>query len=178
MRIVAEIQLGIVTHNDIDVRLAYFSKSDNLINYINNKYEGEDRNADKITKFVVFSHGFANGTLSLGYNYDSDYNKNLNFSIDQLDSINENAFNSPNSMFYSCNTGTNVNGEWGNNFAQKWVNRVSGQTWAWNTTTFYDIYKDGTFWQKRYVDMNLFIKEGATNYPVGSNGVEAIRFTR
>ena len=164
--------------NDIDVRLAYFSKSDNLINYINNKYDGEDRNADKITKFVVFSHGFANGTLSLGYNYDSDYNKNLNFSIDQLGSISENAFNSPNSMFYSCNTGTNTNGEWGNNFAQKWVNKTSGQTWAWNTTTFYDIYKDGSFWQKRYVDMNLFIREGATNYPVGSNGVEAIRFTR
>ena len=59
-----------------------------------------------------------------------------------------------------------------------WVNRVGGITWILNVATFYDIFKEGSFLQKRYVDLNWFIKEGATNYPISLGNANAIKFMK
>ena len=89
-----------------------------------------------ITEVSVFSHGFVRdgGIISLGYNYeDENYNKSLNLTINDIAGINSGAFNIPKTNFYSCNTGTAGK----DSFAQIWVNRVGGLTYAFNGKTLY-----------------------------------------
>lgn len=53
------------------------------------------------------------------------------------------AFDNPNSAFYSCNTGRDISGEWGSNFAQRWVNISGGTTWAFIGKTDYSQINSG-----------------------------------
>ncbi len=136
-----------------------------LFNYINYK-DGTNRNDDKITKFVVFSHGFGDGTVSLGYNY-SSYDTGFDILKGDIDiHLQSSAFNNPNSCFYSCNTGT---GE--NSFAQLWVNKVGGKTWAFVGKSNYEKINAGaSAINKASRKINVFSFYGSVNYPTaGSN---------
>lgn len=102
---------------DANVTLKMISAKDELIDYINYKNGDDSRKNDKIKKFTLFSHGFPNGTVSLGYNYEKQYNTNLDITKSDIQSLFKSTFDNPNSTFYSCNTGTGGS----NNFAQDWV---------------------------------------------------------
>ena len=177
-----------------NVNLYFINNKSDLINYINNKTTPKElprvaapgnatrandikhtRNEDLITEFSVFSHGFVKdgGTVSLGYNYeDEDYNKSLNLTINDIASINSGAFNTPQTNFYSCNTGTAGK----DSFAQYWVNRVCGLTYAFNGKTSYKNVADTSLQKKISRGLAVDIFGGNTKFPEGSEGVERILF--
>ena len=158
-------------------RIIYIKHKNELIDYINNK-DGNNRWKDRIKKFVVFSHGLPDGTLALGYNYDEqNYNKGLNLYLSDIttDKIKTyDAFDNPNSMFYSCNTGTGSN-----SFAQKWVNITGGKTWAFSGKTDYSHINDNASWTIRlsrlYYGFSYF---GSQNYPIATSNAYLRTFTK
>lgn len=178
-----------------NVSIVRLSSADDLVNYINNKTGGDSRANDKITSFTVFSHGFE-GKISLGYNYDNDgYNKSLDFSTGDIDSIHSYAFDNPTSWFYSCKTGTGGN----NSFAQAWANQVGGTTWAYKgkTTYQYIMYPREYFTFGAKVNRALggkwadyadavellrmrfgFSFAGSMRYPEAADGATLLKFTR
>lgn len=127
-----------------NVGILYMSNADELVNYINCK-DGQDiagstgrgyRSDDPITSFTVFSHGLvsdAGGVVSLGYNYSSDYNNNLNITTNHIARMSVSAFSSPASEFYSCNTATA--GE--ESFAYLWHQKFGGSVMAFHGKSDY-----------------------------------------
>ena len=98
------------------------------------------------------AHG-VEGSIELGYgNY---FAKNqLSFSTSHISRLFADSFDNPNSCFYSCNTGT---GE--SSFAQMWVNKTNGITWAVRgKTSYYNIFD----YMLKY---DGFYKYGSDNYP-------------
>ena len=113
---------------NIGVSIKYITDKQELFDYINSK-DDNTRYKDKIKKFVVFSHGLATngGTISLGYNYSSEYNTSLNIDKNDIKKyLWATAFDNPNTALYSCNLATAGN----DSFAQEWVNKFGGKTWA------------------------------------------------
>lgn len=164
---------------ELGVKFITISNSSELQNYINSKNINSwelsgDRVNDKITKFTVFSHGLV-GTVELGYN---QYNqKDLSLDANWIGGLFSEAFDNPNSAFYSCNTGTDQGGIWGYNFAQAWVNKTGGRTWAARgTTSYYNIMND--VFSNKWSRGNLFSRNGADNYPVASADVDWMNFYR
>lgn len=163
--------------NDIGVGLRFIKNKDQLIDYINNK-NNKTRHLDRITSFVVFSHGLANnnGTISLGYNYNSNYNKDLNIDKDDINnSIYATAFSNPTSIFYSCNIGTSKE----NSFAQAWVNKFGGTTKAFSGKSSFENINGSAIahpliWFSR--KLHGFSYYGSANYPEASEGAEFITF--
>ena len=163
---------------DIGVGITFIGNKNTLIDYINNKYKGNEktRHLDRITNFVVFSHGLAkeDGVISLGYNGNLVYD--TNFDIDKNDivsSIYATAFNNPLSFFYSCNTGTS--GE--SSFAQAWVNKFKGVTWAFKGKSNYEnigagVHPFDTLSRK----WNDFSHYGSANYPTADNNASLLAF--
>ena len=151
-----------------------------LQNYINsqniNTWElSEERVADPIRKFTVFSHGVA-GKVELGYGQTNQRQLSLDYNWTR--GISSYAFDNPNSMFYSCNTGTDQT-VWGTNFAQAWVNVVGGRTMAARGTTWYgDIMNGSNVSIRLRRGWRGFDKNGSDNYPVASAGVEWMNFYR
>ena len=157
------------------INIKYITDAEQLIDYINYK-DGDNRMYDKIKKFVVFSHGFESGTLSLGFNY-GNYNEDLNLYLSDIttDKIKTyDAFENPNSMFYSCNTGTGVN-----SFAQHWVNITGGKTWAYQGKTEYSYINNNQVWTI-IVSRQLhgFSYYGSQNYPTASSTAFLRTFTK
>ena len=116
------------TAESIGIGIEFFSNKNELINYVNFKNtQGDDtaRKNDKITKVAIFSHGLV-GSIEFGYHQYKQ--KDLSFSISDISRLASYAFDNPNSCFYSCNTAT-PNGA-GGIFAQSWVNKTLGKTWA------------------------------------------------
>lgn len=151
---------------DNTISLKMISHKDELINYINNKSGGNSRANDKIEKFALFSHGW-DGTISLGYNY-SIYNTNLDLKTSDISKISGSAFDNPNSAFYSCNTGTSGS----SSFAQKWVNQVSGKTWAFVGKSEYTYMNSGESWESKVSRFNFgFSFYGSANYPIGATSI-------
>ena len=149
-----------------NISLKFIDDKTQLFDYINYK-DNNSRSNDKIEKFVVFSHGFTDGTVALGYNYSDTYNKKLNINKNDITSgkVHSRAFNNANSMFYSCNTGT---GE--NSFAQLWENIAGGKTWAFEGKTNYaKMYIGESNLMKLSRVKNGFSYLGAWNYPIASN---------
>ena len=160
--------------NDIGVGIQFISNKDELIGYINYKYAGTNdvRVNDLITKFVVFAHGNP-GEIMLGFDY-QHYNDEFTLTMDDLttDKIKTfDAFDNPNSAFYSCNTGTDISDEWGSNFAQRWVNLAGGTTWAFIGKTNYSEMNKGESWSNKVLRAVYgFSTMGSKNYPgAGSN---------
>lgn len=157
------------------VSLMMINDKEQLIDYIN--YKNGDRSSDLIRKFVVFSHGFADGTLSLGYNYGT-YNEKLNIYKSDINTDNiktYDAFDSPNSFFYSCNTGKGGQ----NSFAQAWVNITGGKTWAYvGKTNYANITKGGGWDIKVSRKLNGFSLLGSANYPEAASGAYLKMFTK
>ncbi|MDP4093472.1 MAG: RHS repeat-associated core domain-containing protein [Bacillota bacterium] len=146
--------------NDIGINIRFIHSNGDLLDYINIK-DGGNRQEDKITEFDVFAHGYV-GSIELGLHQPDE--KNLSFSINDIKNIDKNAFNNPNAKFYTCNTGTSVNG--GNSFAQEWVNKVGGKALAFIGKTSYDnINKGESIWSKINRYLYGFSWYGSKNYP-------------
>ncbi|OPX41889.1 tRNA(Glu)-specific nuclease WapA precursor [Ruminiclostridium hungatei] len=147
---------------DIGVDVKFIHYASDLTDYINCK-DGSNRSNDKITKFFVFSHGLP-GSIELGYSQDNA--SNYSISMDDIDSIDSNAFNNPYSWFGSCRTGTDVNGQ-NYSFAQKWVNQVGGTTRAIVGRSWYgDMNRGESLKNKIYRFIYGFSIYGSVNYPV------------
>ena len=162
---------------ELGVSFITINSAAELQNYINSKDISkwevtENRLNDKIKKFTLFSHGLK-GRVSLGYNQLNSSELELNYSwIEGVSSV---AFDNPNSAFYLCNTGTNVTDEWGDNFAQKWVNVTGGRTWAARGKTDYNYIMNDIISHK-WSRGSLFSHKGSDNYPVASSGVSWMNF--
>ena len=154
--------------DNIGAKIVYFSNKNEFFYYINNKQNGEKRLEDKINKFVVFSHGLQNGTLSLGYNY-SNYNKALDISIEDIKCVSSKAFNNANSWFYSCNTGKDID-EYGYSFAARWKQQVGGTVGAYNCKTTYEYIMYPRNYNKLKVITGLKIKNARKEYGFCQNG--------
>lgn len=155
---------------DMGVGFVTIESAAQLQNYINSQdihtWNLSDRWInDPIRKFVVFSHGVP-GSVELGYN---QYNrKQLYLDYNWTRGVSSYAFDNPNSMFYSCNTGTDQT-TWGTNFAQAWVNVVGGRTMAARgTTSYYDIMN--SMFSNKWSRGDLFSRYGSDNYSVASSG--------
>ena len=177
--------------NDEGVELVYIKNKGEFINYLNTRKKPYippianpsnatkrqiTRKEDLISDVSIFSHGLGKEgeIVSLGYNYDSEYDVSLNLTISDIYSINMEAFNTPLTNFYSCNTGTDKK----SSFAQKWVNRVGGITYAFAGTTTYTGVTDLGYLQKlkRFFKINSGLG-GDTKMPGASENVEKIIFT-
>jgi hypothetical protein len=167
----------ITVANDIGVNIRFIHTAADLIEYINyGGFENFDsffnREDDKISKFVVFSHGLK-GSIELGYNQ-PDANK-LRLTMNDIDKIDSDSFSNPNSWFGSCNTGTNTDN--GISFAQAWVNKVGGSAWATvGKTNYGNIANLETGGKINALNVKLkrlirgFMSNGSFNYPVeGTN---------
>ena len=162
---------------DLDVRLVMIHNSDQLQNYLNSKSTTvweltEARKNDKVRTVTMFSHGFI-GSVELGYG-NADRSK---FSLDYnwIGGLIPAAFYSTTATFYACNTGTDVNGEWGNNFAQKWVDAVGGVAFAVNGKTDY-IDVSGKYINAIGRKSTPLSASHKYKYPVASKGVFWIKF--
>ncbi len=150
------------------VTLVTFANKGELQNYLNSKNTSQwtlstSRTLDQITRLALFSHGVP-GSVELGYNQSNC--SDLSLDTNWIGGIFSVAFNNPNSAFYSCNTGTNGD----NSFAQNWVNMAGGRTWAVvnNTTWYGNMNNDETLQDKLdrwHVGFNPY---GSRHYPVAS----------
>ena len=66
------------------------------------------------------------GSIEFGYHQANQSELSLKYS--DILKLRSGAFDNPNSCFYSCNTG--ISDKNGSSFAQSWVNKVGGTTWA------------------------------------------------
>ena len=73
---------------NIGVSIKYITDKQELFDYINSK-DDNTRYKDKIKRNLLYSHGLATngGTISLGYNYSSEYNTSLNIDKNDIKSI-------------------------------------------------------------------------------------------
>lgn len=115
---------------DIGIGIQCIDSAAELQNYINSQDTqvwnlSENRINDPIKKFVVFSHGII-GSVELGYKQDNASQLRLDYNW--IQGLFPEAFDSPNSAFYSCRTCNDEPGRF--SFAQYWVNLTGGRTWA------------------------------------------------
>ena len=122
----------------------YFTDAADLNDYINN---GSDSNRadDPISKFRVFSHGYI-GSVEFGHGLglSSEDKEKLSWTIDKIKQLDPNAFKKTDSIFYSCNTGTQTNGT---SFAQEWSNITGGKTKAAVGQTWYGDINSFVWWR-------------------------------
>ena len=181
----------------LNVNIIVISDTSDFENYINYRstsglvcdYYGNNinyRTGDEIKKFAVFSHGFPDGTIALGYNYnDSGYNKSLDFKIDNIANINADSFNNPNSWFYSCNTARGGN----NSFLKAWHDKVGGFAGGYDGyTSYYNImglegYNRFSIKWRRYNSQIKsqrkaygFSPTGSINYPTGYENARQVTY--
>lgn len=166
------------TAYELGVGFVRIKSAAELQNYINSqdKYQWElshKRLEDPIRKFTVFSHGLV-GKVSLGYNQKNV--KELELDYYWTRGISSEAFDNPNSAFYSCNTGTDKYG-WGSSFAQMWANKAGGRTWAARGKTDYLEIMNYIF-SNKWSRNEFFSVKGSDNYPKESKGVEWMNFYR
>ena len=155
---------------DIGVGIQFIDSAAELQNYINSQDTqvwnlSENRINDPIKKFVVFSHGVI-GSVELGYKQDNDSQLRLDYNW--IQGIFPEAFDSPNSAFYSCRTGNDEPG--GFSFAQYWVNLTGGRTWASVGRTSYNpITADRTEEEERISRIYGFNAYGSHYYPTSGD---------
>ena len=130
---------------------------------------------DPIKKFSLFSHGTTadNGTVSLGFGFSNS--KDLELKVNDIYKMNENAFNNPDSSFASCNTATAGS----ESFAQKWVNRFGGTTWAYIGQSDYVHINDGNSFDSEWshVILHTFYWGGSNNLPIPGDGAQHVTLT-
>lgn len=143
-----------------------------MINYINNKsvistvFDNTKRLDDPITKFILYSHGL-NNMLSLGYSHKNE--GELEFTVDDIKKINSKAFLNPDTYFGSCNTGTKGK----DSFAQNWVNKVGGITWAhYGRSDYTNINSGAGLLIKISRNKHGFSFYGSKSYPVPSENID------
>ena len=154
-------------------------------NYINSQDVSQwnlsqNRLNDPIKKVIFFSHG-VKGAVELGY---GQSNKNsLSINADIVKGMHGEAFDSPNTWFYSCNGATGEN----NSIAKQWHDVAGGFTGAYigKTNYQYIMYPENyssikKLWSKmiRNIDASIdsrrselgFSRTGSDYYPIPSEG--------
>jgi len=166
------------TAEKLGVNVLAIDHKDELINYINTKGESiENRKADKITHFAVLSHGYSE-EIALAHGRSAIEKERLNFKIEDINKLSDDAFDNTISWFGACNTGTI--GKSGTSFAQEWSNKTGGVTvGVVNGTTWYG---NINHWEgKTFLDrLELRVKRlgtgynqsGSVNLPIASHGVK------
>ena len=156
---------------EMGVGIQFIDSAAELQNYINSQDKNtwgisDKRLNDPIRKFVVFSHGVV-GSIELGYKQENSSSLSLDYNW--IQGVSSDAFENPNTAFYSCNTGTDRDEQWGNNFAQNWVDRVGGRTWASvGKTDYAGILGTRSEAEEAFARKYGFNKNGAHNYPTTS----------
>ena len=155
----------------LGVNVVLIDSAVKLQNYINSKDTGtwelsSARTDDKITQFALFSHGYTR-SVELGHGQSATKQAALSMDSNWVGGLFSEAFDNPNSEFYSCNTGTGGD----NSFAQAWVNVTGGSTWAVaNGATWYGSMNDGeSNWDKVRRVLVGFNTAGSRHYPVAGN---------
>ncbi|MCP4366956.1 MAG: RHS repeat-associated core domain-containing protein [Deltaproteobacteria bacterium] len=152
---------------ELGAEVIIVDNKEKLITHVNKGKDG-NRQDDKITSFTPFSHGGnteGNSGLWLAYGQDKETRKKTDILEEDIQKVDPTAFDSPDSKFYSCNTGTD--GE--ESFAQKWVNQVGGETQAADGRTDYKYMNEGQNVWDRF-NRNIYPgygynTEGAYYYP-------------
>jgi len=145
----------------LGIKIQLIEDKNQFINYINIKSKSgysKQREKTKICYLSVYAHGqtplFTGGTetrLSIGYHLNQseeneknvDWEVKINFLQSDISSIDGNAFhNKMVTNFFTCNTGTaDANGE---RFAQIWVNKTGGETYAFQNARSNYIFINST----------------------------------
>ena len=176
---------------DLGIGFERIESAAELQNYINsqnvNQWElSVSRLNDPITKIVFFSHG-VKGSVELGYGQSNQ--KALSVDKNIVYGMFSEAFDSPNTWFYSCNAATG--GE--DSIAKNWHNVAGGFTGGYIGKTNYEYimypknyasYKK--LWSKkmRNIDASIdsrraaygFSEKGSDYYPVPSNGSTLVTY--
>lgn len=161
--------------DEIGVSLKMIDTTDDFVNYINKK-NGNDRYNDKITKFVVFSHGkdTDGGTIELAYYHKND--SSLQISIDTIKNrLWKTAFDNPDTALYACNLATKGD----ISFAQNWVNKFGGRTWAFvNKSNYANINEGFNLAISLSRKMHGFSYRGSANYPVAGKNASFNKYIK
>lgn len=109
----------------------------------------------------------------------------MNFDKKSIKNIRSDAFNNPNSWFYSCNAATG--GE--NSFLKAWHDKVGGFSGGYaGYTSYYNIMGLGGYnrWNSKWRKYNNIVKGlrkkygfnqyGALNYPTAYDGAKQVTF--
>lgn len=161
------------TAENLGIKIQFIENRTGFIHYINTKAQdgsGTLREKTKIKYLSVFAHGqtpiFTGGDetqLSFAYylneiekreGRNTDLEGMINFRTPEIEELEEKAFCSDVvTRFYTCNTGTADRK--GERFAQKWVNKVGGVTFAFQNA------------RSNYIFMNATMDEinAAFNFP-------------
>ncbi len=129
---------------------------------------------------LLSTHGLlgeeGRGYIALGYNYIPGDNKELNiYASDIKDKIYATAFDNPYCWFGSCNLGNNTT----DSFAQTWVNKFGGITYAFNGKSYYGYMNSGETKEQRSIRKIWgFRFDGSNNYPVPGDDATAHEFYR
>ena len=170
---------------DLGVGFVTIESAAEFQNYVNSqdgsKWElSQSRLNDPITKVVFFSHGVA-GSVELGYGQPNKESLSINKKI--VGGMFAEAFDSPNTWFYSCNGATGEE----SSIAKYWHNKAGGFTGAYIGKTTYEfiMYPEDyssfkKIWSKkmRSIDASIdarrselgFSKTGSDYYPMPSKG--------
>lgn len=109
------------------------------------------------------------GRVELGYNTINSRRLCIDFSF--IQGMFSEAFDNPNSAFYSCWTGADTTNMYGSSLAQNWVNRVGGRTWAtYNRTDYGTMIVGESEQDKRNRNVYGFNINGSPRYPSASLG--------
>lgn len=118
------------TARKLGVEILFITNKQQLINYINTgSIDGGGIRLYKIVDFTWFGHGHK-GYVDFGPEYSPKEEEKYPYHLHKtdIDKIRKEAFALKNfTHFYSCNTGTTING---NSFAQLWANKTKGITTA------------------------------------------------
>ncbi|GEM_PF-2093762 len=149
------------TAETLGIKVELIENRIKFINYINTKSQngfGKLRENTKIKYLSVFAHGqtplFTGGDetqLSIAYHlnnskkntHEKELEASINFRQPDIEELNKNAFsNEAVARFYTCNTGTaDAKGE---RFAQKWVDKVGGEAYAFQNARSNYIFINST----------------------------------
>ncbi|CAN5453578.1 hypothetical protein BH10BAC2_BH10BAC2_33990 [soil metagenome] len=153
--------------NNPNIDIVTVNSGQELANYMNSKNAGsnslsDERKQDKITDMAFFGHGLINRGYDPGYPspLGSDERERVNFSTDEIATLNPKAFDNAQITVYSCNSATSGNNN--SNFSRELSKATAGTVSGWEQglTDYGKIYKpankDGlTKWDKILVALGL-----------------------
>ncbi|MEF2115258.1 MULTISPECIES: glycoside hydrolase domain-containing protein [Clostridium] len=147
------------------INIIFVRTKKELLNYLNTAtINGTGKRTQAIKEFTLFGHGYK-GFLQFGDDYTID--------IIDINGIHSNVFYMCNSVFYSCNTGTN--GE--KSFAYAWQHHLGGKVKACVNKTDYEKICSADEFEKVQAKIERlttgYVQKGSYRYPVPSKTAKA-----
>lgn len=142
---------------------------------INKIKQLQDLNDGEWITWIVSSTGYSQEAIDKMNNIAYLNNRNeLRLDFEWTRGLSSVAFDNPNTAFYTCNAGTDTNGDF-TSFAQYFVNVTGGRSWAARgTTSYYNIMND--YMSNKWTRGNLFASNGSDNLPIACDGVPWMNF--